>query len=51
VPARHTDPTRHTEGFAMVYDLHTPYTILQNPDRFPNTLQRINHGLLLGHGG
>ena len=39
---RGTPITRHTEGFAMVYDPQTPYTILQNSTIDFSTLQRIN---------
>ena len=39
---RGTPITRHTEGFAMVYDPQTPYTILQNSTISFSTLQRIN---------
>ena len=39
---RGTPITRHTEGFAMVYDPQTPYTILQNATINFATLQRIN---------
>ena len=39
---RGTPITRHTEGFAMVYDPHTPYTLLQNSTIDFTTLQRIN---------
>ena len=39
---RGTPITRHTADFAMVYDPHTPYTILQNSTIDFSTLQRIN---------
>jgi radical SAM superfamily enzyme YgiQ (UPF0313 family) len=38
---RGTPITRHTEGFAMVYDPQTPYTILQNSTVDFATMQRI----------
>ncbi|MEO8024050.1 DUF4080 domain-containing protein [Polaromonas sp.] len=38
---RGTPITRHTAGFAMAYDPHTPYTILQNSTVDFATMQRI----------
>ncbi len=38
---RGTPIARHTQDFAMVYDPHTPYTILQNSTIDFATLQRI----------
>ena len=38
---RGTPITRHTAGFAMVYDPQTPYTILQNSSVDFATMQRI----------
>lgn len=38
---RGTPITRHTAGFAMVYDPQTPYTILQNSTVDYATMQRI----------
>ena len=38
---RGTPITRHTRDFAMVYDPHTPYTILQNSTVDFATMQRI----------
>ncbi|MES2414062.1 MAG: radical SAM protein [Pseudomonadota bacterium] len=39
---RGTPITRHTADFAMAYDPHTPYTILQNSTIDFTTMQRIN---------